>query len=348
MSASPFLRRAAGALLAALLAAPRLSADVVTTRDGSRLVGRVTKIDADLVYLTTAYAGDLVIKQGEVASIETDTPVSVRLKAGSRTTGRITTVRPGAVQVAGPNGTLTTSVADVAAVWPAGGMDPALAALQRHWKYEATVDIDGTAGNQNQLGSQASFTAKLVTPQDALILSTAYNRQVTNGVKSADQYKAGVDYSDNYVDGDSWYVRDEGGFDRIMGIKFYDTAAAGYGYDLIKNAFDTLTGRAGLGYRYDGYESAMTPAVSSATADFEIDHDLKLRHSELVDKLTADPALDDFSNLTVTQDSYYQIPLANPAWKLRLGVSNNYNSRPGPGLQKLDTDYYTRLILDWQ
>jgi hypothetical protein len=31
-----------------------------------------------------------------------------------------------------------------------------------------------------------------------------------------------------------------------------------------------------------------------------------------------------------------------------MGVSNDYSSRPGAGIKRLDTTYYTRLLLDWQ
>ena len=160
--------------------------------------------------------------------------------------------------------------------------------------------------------------------------------------------KAGVDYTANFVERYSWFVRDEGGFDRIMGIKFYDTAVAGGGYDLIKGAFELLTGRIGLAYRYDGYEGLGTPAVSSAAADVELASDLKTKNWELVNRLTAVPTFADFKNINMAQDSYWQIPLANPSWKLRMGVSNNYDSKPPKGIQRLDTTYYTRLILDWQ
>lgn len=334
-------------LAAVVFGAVRLSADVVETKNGTRLVGHITKIDGGSIYLSTDFAGDIVVKQSEVTSLATDGPVEVRLTSGTRMEGTVSTA-DGSVRIVSPEGTLTTGLDKLAASWPVGAEDPQLVALERHWKYEATVNVNGTTGNQNQLGTQLGFDAKLAGPPDALELYTDYNRQVTNGQQSADQYKAGVDYSSDFDPRSLWYVRDEGGFDRIMDIRFYDTAAAGYGYDLIKNAVDTLTVRFGLAYRYDDYYNPATPIVDSAAGDFEIIHDLKFADWELGNKLTIDPAFSDFSNVTATQDSFYQIPLANPAWKLRLGVSNEYNSQPGPGIKKLDTTYYTQLILDWQ
>jgi hypothetical protein len=334
-------------LLASILGSARLAADVVETKNGARIVGKITKVDAGSVYMTTDFAGDLTIKQSEVTSISSDGPLSVRLADGTRIQGQVST-QNGALQVVGADGTVSTSILKIAAVWEPGSKDPEIAALEHHWSYEASADIEGTSGNKDQLGTAAGFRAKLVTPEDTLQYYTGYNRQVTSGVKSADQFKAGVDYAANFSPDSSWYVRDEGGFDRIMDIRFYDTAAVGAGYNFLNSKTDLLTGRVGLAYRYDGYDDPKTPTVNSAAADFEISNDLKFSTSELVTHLTAVPAFSNFSNYIVTHDSFYQIPLVNPAWKLRMGVANDYNSMPSFGFKRLDTTYYTRLILDWQ
>ena len=133
--------------LAAGLAAVR--ADVVETKNGARLIGKVTKIDGGAVSLATDYAGTISIKQSEVASISTDAPVSVRLASGTRIDGKVSGAA-GTVQVVGADGTVNTTVDKVAASWPAGGKDPMLVALERGWAYEATVDVAGKSGNKSQ------------------------------------------------------------------------------------------------------------------------------------------------------------------------------------------------------
>ncbi|HTQ30143.1 MAG TPA: DUF481 domain-containing protein, partial [Opitutaceae bacterium] len=185
-------------------------------------------------------------------------------------------------------------------------------------------------------------------PQDELQFYTGYNRQVTDHQKSADEFKAGTDYAAHFTDRNSWYVRDEGGFDRVMDIVFYDIAAAGFGYDFIKEPKHTLTGRAGLSYRYDNYKNPKTTDVNSLGGDFELNHEWIFAISRLVNQLTYVPAFENFNNYVITHESFYEIPLANPAWKLRLGFSNDYNSQPGAGVKRLDTTYFTRLLLDWQ
>jgi putative salt-induced outer membrane protein YdiY len=322
-----------------------LRADVVETLDGSRIVGKLVKINDGKVYMATTYAGDLTIKQSEVIGITTDKPAGVRLANGMQAKGLITT-RNGDVRVAGPGIPMVTDVSRIAALWPEGGKDPKLAALDHHWKFEASIDVNGESGNQNQLGTEAGLKATYANSIDSLQLYTDYNRQVTNSQESANQFKAGADYADNFQDAESWYLREEGGFDRVMGISFYDIAALGLGHDLVKNKRETLTVRLGVAYLYDGYYDPATPIVHSAGADFEIEHVLQLHDWKLTNRVAVDPAFADFHDYSLEHESAFEIPMKAPGWKLKMGVHNEYNSKPGIGIQKLDTTYFTRLILD--
>ncbi len=334
-------------LAAALLGAAQLSADVVETKNGARIVGKVSKIDGGSVVVDTDYAGTVTIKQGEVTAINTDAPVAVRLASGTRIDGKVSG-SAGALQVVGVDGTVTTTVDKVAASWEAGGRDPQIVALDRGWAYEASVDIAGKSGNKSQLGTAAGLRATLAGISDTLAFYAAYDRQVSDGVKSSDQFKAGVDYQSNFAGKNSWYVRDEGGFDRIKDIQFYDVAAAGFGYDFIKKPKHTLTGRLGLSFRNENYQNPLTDDVNAAGLDVGLNHTFQFDSSSLVNRLSFVPAFNDFSNFRATHESFYELPLAASEWKLRLGVSNDYNSKPGAGVEKLDTSYFTRLILDWK
>lgn len=323
-------------------------ADVVETKNGARIVGKIVAISAGAIAVDTDYAGALTIKQSEVVSFSTDQAIAVRLASGTRIDGKVAGAPDGTLQVVGADGTISTSVGKVAATWTAGGKDPDLAALERHWGYEAAVDVTGKTGNSEQLGTSASVRAKLKTAQDTLQFYGAYNRQVSDGVKSADQLKLGVDYQNNFHGQLSWYVRDEGGFDRIKDIELYNVAAFGLGYDVIKKPKQILTTRAGLSYRYEGYKNPLMASVSSAGLDFGLDHEFTFDNSKLVNRLTFVPSFEDFANFRLSHESFYEVPLVAPYWKLRLGVSNDYNSKPGPNVEKLDTVYFTRFVLTWQ
>lgn len=347
MNANLLPRGLLGLVLAAALTA-QLPADVVETKSGARIVGKVVRISDGTVTVDTDYAGTLAIKQSEVTSVSTDAPIAVRLASGTRMDGRIAGQADGTLTIVGSDGTITTQVGKVSAGWAAGGKDPQISAMERHWAYEAAVDVSGKNGNKEQLGTAASVRAALKTAQDTLQFYTAYDRQETDGSKSADQFKAGVDYQNNFSGKRSWYVRNEGGFDRVKDIDLYNVAAAGFGYDVIKEPKHTLTTRGGFSFRYEGYKNPLTTDVKSAGLDFGLAHELTLATSKLVNRLTFVPTFEDFGNYRLNHESFFEIPLTAPSWKLRLGVANDFNSEPGVGVEKMDTSYFTRLVLSWR
>ena len=71
----------------------------------------------------------------------------------------------------------------------------------------------------------------------------------------------------------------------------------------------------------------------------------------MTNSLTYVPKFEDFGDYRLKQDSAVELPLGlSDFWKLRLGVSNAYKSfiPVDSELEKLDTTYYTRLILSWE
>lgn len=339
--------RAVAALLLAA-AASSVQADVVETKSGARITGKVTGIDGTSVTVKTDFAGEIKIKQSEVVSINTEAPLNVRLAAGTTLQGTIQSAGEGKIAVTGTDGAINTTVDKVAATWAPGATDPEVAALQRSWAYEAAVDLLGKTGNKEQLGTAVSFRATLATPQDKLEFYTGYNRQMTDGSKSADQLKVGVDYSNNFSGKNSWYARDEGGFDRVKDIDLYNVAAAGLGYDLIKKSNQTLTGRAGLAFRYEGYKSTSAEDVKSAGLDFGLNHKYTFATGSVINRLSYVPSFEDFSNFVLRHESYLEMPLTAALWSVRVGLSNDYTSKPTPGVDRLDTTYFTRMVLNWK
>lgn len=340
------------ALIAALVfTTARVAADTVETKDGARLVGTITGIDAGTVKMKTTFAGDLTIKQSEVVSISTDKAISVRLASGTVLAGKVTT-QDGAIHISGADGDLTTKVDRIATTWDVGAEDPKVTELkeaaERHWTYEVALDATGKTGNQEQLGTAVSASAEMKTTQDTLRFYTAYNRQVVDQAKAADQFKAGIDYQDNFAGRTSWYMRDEGGFDRVKEIDLYNVAAAGMGYDFIKKPEHTLTMRTGLSFRYEGYTDPTMEKLKSTGLDVSFRQEWTFHNSKLTNQITYIPVFQDFSNFRFSHISTYEIPLVAPFWKLRLGIENDYNSKPGEGVKRLDTTYFTRLVLSWQ
>src|SRR5688500_13725087 len=103
------IRKPLAAVLFSGLIAAQLSADSVETKNGARIIVKITKLDAGSVVVSTDFAGTITIKQSEVATLSTDAPVAIRLESGTRMEGRVTSGAAGAIQVAGPDGTISTT-----------------------------------------------------------------------------------------------------------------------------------------------------------------------------------------------------------------------------------------------
>jgi hypothetical protein len=59
------------------------------------------------------------------------------------------------------------------------------------------------------------------------------------------------------------------------------------------------------------------------------------------------PAFQDLNNYIVTHEFSFEIPITRSLWKLSIGMTNNFNSKPVPGVDSLETLYFTRLVLTW-
>lgn len=325
-----------------------LQADIVETKNGARLTGTVTKVDGGTITLVTDYAGTLSIKQSEVVRFETEKPLFVRLVGGTTMEGTMAATNDGRIEIKGADGTITTTVDKVATTWAPGEADPAVAQLARRWKYEASFDVSGKTGNSEQLGYGGGAKATLASPQDTLIFYTNFAYQRTNGVKSEDKFAVGVDYSSYLSERVTWYGRDEGGYDNVKGITFYNVAAVGLGYDFIQNPpKQKLTGRFGLSYRFEDYSAPATDDVRSAGLDLGLNHQYRFETATMNNNITYVPSFEDFANYRVLHDSNLEFPLAG-SWKFRVGVNNDYTSQPSAGVEKLDTTYYGKFVLNWE
>lgn len=336
-----------------------LCADTVEIIDGSKLVGKITEASGDKLKLETAFAGVIEIPMDKVAGFATDAPVFVRLESGTTMLGTVTSDGRGNLQVSGSDGSLTTTTSKVTATWPTNAKDPVVAAkeaevaaLQRKWKYEANVDINGKDGNTQSQNIGVGFRATLESPQDVLKVYTTYQRNETNSIKSADEIKGGVEYSSFFYNDLGWYVRTELESDQFENIDLRSTSALGLTYRFFNTDRWKLVGRSGVSYRYESYDLVAPAAPTSNDSlglDFGLNSNYKFAEfARLVTDLTYTPSFDDFGDYRFVHDSGLEMPLKVGQWVLRLGVNNSYNSNPTGTIEELDTTYYTRLILRWE
>lgn len=345
----------AGALIAgciALLFAGTASADRIELTDGSVVHGKLRSAEGGLFKFETTFAGTIVIAQEQVRTFETQTPINVGLRAGTQILGTVAAERNGITVVAN-DGRMTAAPADIVAVWQPGEDSPDVRLAkelaekaQRTWAYEAAVAINGRTGVSEKFNAALAFKATLASDSDKLVFSLAAEKADDNGVETANRQAAGVDYSSFSPSGNGWYARSTLEKDKLKLLDLRSTTAFGFARRLIKNDIQELEARVGVNYLYESYSNGTD--FESPGLDLLLQHVYLFGDSRMTNLLSFTPAFEDFGNFRAHHESSWELPLTASLWKLRVGVANDYTSEPPPGTEKLDTTYFTSLILSWK
>ena len=343
---------ALGSSLAFLLAAPA-AADRIDLHDGSVIHGTLLYAEDGRFLVETTFAGKISIDQAKVRSFVTDQEINVGLTSGSALLGRVESGAEG-VMIVGAAGRVPATPGTVALVWRAGADSPEVRRLKeaaekarRKWAYEAAVAVTGRTGVSEKFGANLGFKATLASDSDKLVFALAAERAQDNGVDTADRQFGSVDYSAHFTEHSLWYARTSLEKDRLKNLDLRSTTAFGVGRKLIKREHQDLEVRLGLSYLYETY--ADNTKFDSPGADVAVLHMYQFGTAKMSNALTYTPAFEDFGNYRVKHESTLEMPLTASHWKLRVGLSNDYQSVPPAGVaEKLDTTYFTSLILNWQ
>ncbi len=334
---------------------PFLHADTVITSDGAKLVGKIKAISESSITLETQYAGNLEVKRENIVSFTTDEPLNVRLDGGSTVAGTVSKMEDGSLAVDGQDANVVTSVKSVTEAWQPADKDPAIvrielenAKLARHWKNSISVDFLKKTGNTDRETIGAYIDSVMEGPNDTLNLYGHYIYGKENGEKTDDETIGGVRYSNYFYKYLGWYVRTELERDPFEDIRIRSTSGAGLSLRVINEELHKTVVNLGIAYRYESY-TTNADDEGKVGLDVVITDDWTitswLRESTKIEFV---PAFDDFNDYLLRQDTGFEMPLAmSKVWMVRLGISNDYNNRPQPGREHLDTTYYARLMLKW-
>ena len=344
----PALKRCVALAAVMLISARAAEAGLVETLDGSRLVGRVDKVTDSEVVISTDFAGTLTLQRDKVAVIESPEPVTVKLGDGTTVTGALSVDPEGALRLSNDMLSLSTSSDKVAAVWKPDATPPPESGYvpPRAWAYQIGIDLSGRDGNSEELATNVTADARLISQNDELHLYSTIEKAERNNQDTADEIIAGATYTSYFSDPWGWYVNTEIERDEFEDLELRSKVAGGISYRLINRDVQRLKLMGGFGYRYESFNDGTTD--SSPTIEFGVDHWYRLRDwLEMNNRLTFAPAVNDFQDFLAIHDSGFVLPIGNSQrWKLRLGVRNDYNNIPAMGRESLDTSYYLRMLLD--
>lgn len=341
--------KAAVVLAGVVIGAGGALADEVELVDGSRIVGTNVRVADGKLTIDTAFAKDLAIPMDQVTGITTDAPVAVDLPSGERFIGPLS-AHAGGVTVNSPSGATTVAVGDVARMWNPDGPSPeqqAAEAARPKWAGRFEAGVDGRTGNTERITVQGGASATRSTPDDRLNFYARGRYENQNGTRSANELFGGAGYEYDLNSRTFVFAKFDLEYDEFEDLDLRATVQGGLGYFFIREDDQELKGRVGLGYRHEAFGSGESTNEGILGLGYDYWNQINAR-TRFTHSGTFTPALGDLSDYTATLDTGLEFALSDDkAWKLRLGMRNEYDPKPAPGVDKLDTAYYANIALDW-
>ena len=318
-----------------------VQADRITLTDGSVVNGTLKSLADGKVVIATDFAGEITVAADKIAALNTAAPVQVATEDGAKYSGAITTPEGGQPQVAA----IALPLTNVKYLWTEGMEDPTLPP-KRKWDTELYVDITGkTGGTTEKFNGTIGVNANLVGPDDHLKLyaSTSYERQ--DGVTSSKKSLAGADFERKIAGTENtWYVRAELEHHTTNGLKLREELALGYGYYILDWEHTKLRARVGAVARSRKFTDNSHSDDFAVEAGLHFEQDIQ-EWGKWVTDLTYQPSTKRLDDYRILHESSLDIPiLFGRPMSLRLGISNEYNSKVNVGVEGLETNYFAKLV----
>lgn len=302
--------------------------DVVITTSGDRLVGEIVKIEKDILTFSTDYSdSDFKIKWEKIASIESDRQFLVETFEGLRLAGSLKPhpEKQAAVQVADTR----VQLPEVSAAQP----------FERSFwsRFDSGLDF-GYSLTKTNSAKQLSLGGNLSYRDDRNVDALFVNifRSSQENAPDTERWELGNDL--RRLLGSRWYVNTTQDFlnSDEQGLDLRTTIGGGGGAYLFRSSSHYLAFGGGLAWTNENYTDPLLPSEDSAEAylgtEFMTE---KLKVTDLLTRLTYYPSLTISGRyrLSYRFDLDFNLP---GDWYFRLGLFDNYDSRPPSGFSKND------------
>ena len=302
--------------------------DVVTTITGEKLVGEIKKVEKDVLTMSTAYSdSDFHIEWDKVVSIESDRQFLIETFTGRRLSGtlRADATTKATVQV----GDVTIPLADLAAMVP----------YDRSFWSRFDVGFDfGYSMTQANSAKQLTLGGTLLYRDRQIVDTASGNVFSSTQSDTADTQRWDVGNDFRYLLGERWYVNTTQDFlnSDEQGLDLRSTIGGGGGRYLLRSASQYLSLGGGLAWTNENYTDPAVPTADSAEAylgtEFMTE---KLKVADLVTRFNYYPSLtiENRYRINYKFDLDFNLP---GDWYFRIGLFENFDSQPPPGLSRND------------
>lgn len=321
-------------------------ADTVTMKDGTFLRGRIQRVADGVLEMRAPSLGADSLLRLDLAQVEafmTDEEVAV--SAGGRVSKGVASSSSGHVVVRG--GAEVNKLGPELELWRDPMLRPSEAGARRQWVTQADADVSGRSGVVAGSGFSVGFSAKGVIKADTVQAGLRFMRAEAADQISADDLHATLSYETDPTDVVYWYLRTDTGYDNARQIDFFSVNAGGVGFRLHTDAKGKVDARAGLGHRFELFSGDQDDR-SAPSADFGLVINRDLGWAAWDTSLNFVPSFQVTGDYYVRHESGLTILRNSGPLSLRLGVANDFRSKPLPSQAKADTAYFLRTTYVWK
>ena len=313
-------------LLALLCTIGIACADEVLLTNGDRLTGTIVKMEDGTLTLHTTYGGEIKIAWGEVQSLNTIKPIT--LKVPGKSNGLVSDFLIGGYDFVEVNSLSPNNPVPLADV---KGINIGFIQYQGNF----TLGGNSTSGNTSTKAINGAARLTVRADRHRLYLEAKYNYGEAEGRLTARNSMAQTKY-DYFISKrvflDAFGLWEK---DTFQNLQFRNTLGAGIGYQFFDTGRTNLSVSTGLGYVNEHYTTV--PQTQTASSKWGV----RFEHKLLPDRVSIFHRQDGFYDLQhgngmrinadtgirvfVYKDFYF-----NLEYDLRL------NTQPAPGRQKLD------------
>lgn len=215
------------------------------------------------------------------------------------------------------------------------------------WNGKLEIGFSGSDGDSDTFNLRLAGELKRENDETRLKLDTAYFLSTSSGTQTENKFTAGVRH-DWLIPDSPWFFFAEGrvDIDNFAGYDWRLSGAVGPGYQFVKNEKYELLGRIGLG-AYKEFGSNDNKIHPELVAGLEGLWNISA-NQKITGSIEVRPALDELSKVRIVSKVEYSLKL--PEWdntSLKLGVEDEYETKPSAGSSRNDVKYYGALVYEF-
>ncbi len=320
---------------------PVVSADQLTLKDGSVLMGKVLQMVEGKVQIETSFAGKIEIPADQILRMETEEVKPIHLSDGSVIQGTIQTEETERLNVlwGGKEETkFSVTPEDITAIAPPPPPPPPTPTPVK-WHGKVVGDLTVTDGNTETIGAGFSADLKRRTEDDRIALKGGYYYSEDDGKAIRDdQYILGK-YDYFYSEKAFVYLNSRLDRDAIRDLRLRTTGGTGLGYQFLETDIYNFFGESGISYVNEDFvldaddETYVAGRVALHFAWWIIKE--KLRFEEDAEMLFGFENTKDW--FAISDSSL--IWQWTERWSSQAGLRFEYDNTPATGREKTDTKY---------